>query len=209
MVGFSSKLCLITGSWSYLKMKYGSIRSTVINSLKWMKMDSFHGNKPWKISTVNTKIWRSQRSPILISQLQIGGVLHIRLLFRLGLLQLLRARSRVRGRPQLTPQRLSPRKKGVKTNHSSRLTKGVPPPKKKRNKSQQLRVTAVLEALVCIFLALNWVFSCSSWHWNHWNHWKTAGKPLEITGVELSIYWDAQSYFGGGSWATQVSEIPL
>ena len=49
----------------------------------------------------------------------------------------------------------------------------VTPPKKKRKKSLQLQVTAVLEALVCIFLALNWVFSCSSWK-------KTAGKPLEI-----------------------------
>ena len=101
-----------------------------------------------------------------------------------------------------------PEKKGWKRTIVRDSPRGFPP-QKKRNKSQQLRVTAVLEALVCIFLALNWVFSCSSWHWNHWNHWKTAGKPLEITGVELSIYWDAQSYFGGGSWATQVSEIPL
>ena len=115
-------------------------------------------------------------------------------------------------RPQAPPvdpsKAVSPEKKGVKTNHSSRLTKGVP-----KKKTEQISATpghssaggfglhllGLELGLLLLLLALEPLEPLE-------NSWKTSG---DHRGWTEHFAWDAQSCFGGGSWATQVSEIPL
>lgn len=87
--------------------------------------------------------------------------------------------------PQSAPvdpsKAVSPKKKGWKTNQSSRLTKGVPKKKTEQISATPGHSSAGGFGLHLLGLELGLLLLLLAME--DWNHWKTAGKPLEITGV--------------------------